>query len=472
LATARGAIVSKDDLMQQVWHGVVVDENNISVHISALRKALGDDPDGPGYVITVPGRGYRLFGLSAPEQEPSMARPQLPVPDKPSIAVLPLANLGGDPEQEYFAEGISEDIIAALARYRWFFVIARSSSFDYKSGSTEAAQIAGELGVRYILQGSVRRSALRVRIAVQLIDAHAGNHVWADHFDRELTEILTLQDEIAESVAGVIEPELLKFEARRAARKIGGTVNAWDIVRQGTWYFHQLSEPTELRARELFREATRLEPELSEAHAWLARAGASIVAYGWCTDARQELQEAMDAANRAVQLDEKDPYSQYALTTVHIYSGAMERAIRFATKAIDISPSFALGHLALGSAHLFAGNPAAAIDPLEHGLRLNPYDPRNFHWYRVLALAHYFAGHPEAALQAALKALDIRPEWPFTLETAALCYCELGRREEARQMLSEASRLRRPKGDPAGPMTAINPAWAEHLKGVLSNACQ
>ena len=185
------------------------------------------------------------------------------MPDKPSIAVLPFVNLSGDTEQEYFADGIAEDIITALGRFRWFFVIARNSSFTYKGKAIDVKQVARELGVRYVLEGSVRRSADRVRISVQLIDANAGTQIWGDRFDRELVDLFSVQDEITEQVAGAIEPELLKAEGGRAVARPPGNLSAWDLVRQGTWHFHQLTEPTHQRALQLFREAARFAPDLA-----------------------------------------------------------------------------------------------------------------------------------------------------------------------------------------------------------------
>ena len=475
LAAAKGDVVTKDELMTRVWPGLTVEENNIQVHVSALRKALDTDKDGPSHVVTVPGRGYRFVApqrFVEPSEEPPGPRPKLAVPDRPSIAVLPFANLSGDPEQEYFADGISEDIITALTRYRWFFVIAQNSSFSYRGRAVDVKQVASELGVRYVLEGSVRKAGARVRVTVQLIDANNARHIWAERFDRDLADIFSVQDEITERVAGAIEPELLKHEGGRAAERTKGSMNAWDLVRQGTSYFHQLSEPTHARARDLFREAVKLDPQLAEAQMWLARAGVSIVSYGWADNATNEMQEAMDAALRAVQMDEKDAYALYALAMAHIFSGSLGPAIRFAEKSVELSPSFALGHLVLGMARLYWGRAADAIAPIEHGLRLNPYDPQNFHWFRVLALAQYFSGRTEAALHAALKALNVRPAWPFTLETVAICYAALDRRPEAEECLAQMRRLPAPGTDPIAPLRALNPEWTQQMTALLERAAE
>jgi adenylate cyclase len=239
-------------------------------------------------------------------------------------------------------------------------------------------EVARELGVRYVLEGSVRKSGRRVRITAQLVDAEAGTHMWAERYDLELSDIFQIQDEITERVAGAIEPELLKSEELRASRRGTGNLSAWDLVRQGTWHFHKITKSTHLRARELFREAIKLDPQLPEAHMSLGRVSESIVGYGWSDDPAADLREAVKSSLRGVQLDEKDPYGHYALSMSYLFSGALEPAIQAAQKAVQISPSLALAHLGLGMARLYAGDAVGSIEPLERGLRLNPFDRQNF----------------------------------------------------------------------------------------------
>jgi TolB-like protein len=220
LAEAKGEIVGKDELMARLWPGRIVEEGNLHVHVSALRKSLDEHGEGHSFVVTVPGRGYRLAdltGLRSAQLAEGSLPPQLPLPDKPSIAVLPFQNLSGDPDQEYFADGMVEEIITALSRIRWLFVIARNSSFTYKGQAVDVKQIGRELGVRYVLEGSVRKAGGRVRITAQLIEAETGAHLWADRFDGSLEAIFDLQDQVAFSVAGIIEPALQAAEFQRAA---------------------------------------------------------------------------------------------------------------------------------------------------------------------------------------------------------------------------------------------------------------
>lgn len=206
--------------------------------------------------------------------------------------------------------------------------------------------------MRYLLEGSVRKSGQHVRISAQLVDATSGNQIWAERYDLELTELFAIQDAIAERVTGAIEPELLRTEGAQAVARHTGNMTAWDLVRRGTWHFHQVTHEDHLRARELFRQASRLDPELPEAHLWLGRVSAGVVAYGWSDNPIADLQEGLKAALQAVQLDERNPYSHYALAMVGVYSDRLEQAIGAARKAIEISPSLALGHLVLGMALL------------------------------------------------------------------------------------------------------------------------
>jgi TolB-like protein/Flp pilus assembly protein TadD len=474
LVSAGGEIVSKDEIMAKVWPGVVVEENNIQVHISALRKILAGSADGQASLVTVPGRGYRFIGAeptgqALPSPLPDQAE-HPPLPDKPSIAVLPFVNLGGDVEQEYFADGIAEDIITALARFRWFFVIARNSSFTYKGRATDVKQVARELGVRYVLEGSVRRSANRVRIAAQLIDASGGTQIWGDRYDRELADIFAVQDEITEQVVGAIEPELLKAEGGRAVARPSANLSAWDLIRQGTWHFHQLTEPTHQRALKLFREAARLAPDLAEAQMWVSRGATGVVAYGWCSDPDATIRESLGAALAAVRRDEKDAYSHFALAMTQVFLGNLAEAVRATEKAVELSPSFALAHVGLGMGLLYSGKPQAAIEPLAHGLRLNPFDPQNSHWFRIQALALYFSGQKELALAAAQRALKARPGWALTLETAAICHVALGQMMEARACLEQMHNAPTPKGDPTAIMRTRNPQWASEITMQLRKA--
>ena len=270
LASAGGKVVSKDELMERVWAGVVVEEHNIQVHISALRRALAEDGDGEGRIVTVSGRGYRFLGSpDPPAADNAGAEPSAPVAEQPSLAVLPFLNLSGDPEQEYFADGMVEEIITALSRIRWLSVVARNSSFTYKGQNVDVKRVGRELGVRYVLEGSVRKSGNRVRITCQLIHAASGAHLWADHFDGPLADVFELQDKVAASVAGVIEPALQAAETARSAGRPTTDLTAYDLYLRAhalVWSSaRQLPE-----ALGLLEQAIARDPQYGPALAWAA----------------------------------------------------------------------------------------------------------------------------------------------------------------------------------------------------------
>jgi TolB-like protein len=466
-----GEVLTKSDLIDAAWQGAAVEEGNLSVQIAALRKLLGQSPEGGDWITTVPRVGYRFArtphpdeGGDAPGEENDADR------RRPSIAVMPFANLSGESEQDYFADGITEDIITALGSYRWFIVIARNSSFTYKNSPIDPKQIASELGVRYLLEGSVRKSGESVRISARLVDAATSAQLWAERYDLAVAEVFAIQDEIAERVVGAIEPELVKTEAKLAPARHTGNMTAWDLVRQGTWRFHQVTRPTHVEARELFREACRLDPRLPEAHIWRARLCVGLIAYGWSDDPAADRQEGLEAALRAIYLDEKNPYAHYAFATLNAFSNGLEQAILASERAIELSPSFALGYFSLGIAHLFSGRGSEAIAPLRRGLKLSPHDPQNPVWSNFLALAQLFAGDPEGALQTSTRALGTRPDWRPIIETVACCYAATGKWEDARRCVRQMGELQRLPYGVLAPLWEKNPQWREQVEDLLRKA--
>ena len=461
LLNSRGEVVGKEALMDAAWPGTAVEESNLSVQIAALRKILGPAPDGGAWIATVPRGGYRFVeeGGGSGSLTPRQSGPP---PNRPSIMVLPLHNASGDPAKDYLADGITEDIITALARFRWFSVIARNASL--------AGKTARELGAHYLLDGSLRKSDQHMRISAQLSDVTTGSTIWAQRYELELTEVFAIQDEIAERVAGAIEPELLKSEGAQAAARHTGNMTAWDLVRQGTWHFHQIVRPGHERARELFRKACELDPGLPEAHIWLARVNAGIIAYGWSDDRDADIHEGIAAALTAIGLDERNPYAHYGLAIVSTFAGQLDQAIRAAQKAIEVVPTFALGHYVLGMARLFNGEPVAAIKALEYGVRLSPYDPHMFVWFNMLAVAQLLTGEPAKARDSSLRALNIRPGWPRTFEILACCHAALGDWEEARKWSRQFHLLGGGAGDILAPLRHRNPHFADQLRRWLALA--
>jgi TolB-like protein len=461
-----GRILDKASLMDVAWPGLAVEESNLSVQIAALRKLLGTAHDGAEWITTVPRVGYRFGGPVAPQaQTAAPQRTESNTQSRPSIAVLPFGIIG-EADKEYLADGLTEDTITALSRFRWFRVIGRSSAFIFKGKQMDPLQAARELGARYVLQGSVRQSALRLRITAQFIDANDGSNVWAERYDLEMADAFAIQDEIAERVAGAIEPELLKTESHLAAMRHTGNMTAWDLVRQGMWHFHKVTREGHLAARTLFRRACTIDPDLPESHIWLGRVSAGIVAYGWSDAPGADSKEGVDAAAHAITLDPRDPYAHYAFAIANAYSAPLV-AVSAAEKAIALSSSFALGHLVLGMARLFAGLAREAIEPLEHGLALNPNDPQNLAWYNLLAHAQLLTGDAERALATANKALAIRPTFRPTFETLTCCHIALGNLEEARQCASRMNELGEPQSHFLAPLKRLHPEWDERISQVL-----
>jgi TolB-like protein len=468
--SAPGQTISKSRLMEAAWPGTAVEDSNLTVQVAALRKLLGPSPAGGEWIATIPRVGYRFVGPPPTVDADAEPNPGADRTARPTIAVLPFANISGEMEQEYLADGITEDIIVTLTRFRWFQVVGRNSSFVYKNKSVGSTVVARDLGVQYLLEGSVRKSGQRLRVTAQLIDAARGVQVWAERYELDMADAFALQDAIAERVVGAIEPELLKTESLAVSATHTGDLNSWDLVRQGTWLFHRVGRETHLEARDLFRKAAALDPSVAEAHIWLARVSAGIVAYGWSGQPTQDIGEGLDAAVKAIRLDDKNPYSHYALAITSAYANAPEQATLAAEKAIELSPSFALGHLVLGMAHLYRGQAAAATAPLEHGLALSPHDPQSFVWLNLLALGRLFAGDADGALSAAITALKSHPSWRPTLETLILCYVALDRMDEARQCIEQSRHVAKPQGDALAPLRARNRHWADQIAHMLAKA--
>ena len=327
----------------------------------------------------------------------------------------------------------------------------------------ETDQIARRLGVRYILSGSVRKSGPRVRVSAQLVEAETGGSIWAERYDRDLTDILALQDEISEAVAGAIEPELLKKEGQRGSER-SQSASSWDLVRRGMWEFHKIRPDSHREARELFQKAIDADPNSADGYLWLARVEGGFAAYGWSDDPEDNLRDGMEAALRAVQLDEKNPYTHYAVAITHTFAGRCDVAIQAAQRAIALSPSFALGYLVVGAAHLHAGHAQEAIEPLEHGLRLSPFDPQNFSWLVFLAVAYYFAGRPDEGLANIRRALSLRPGWAAALKIAAICALGLGDEPQAQAAFREMRASPETGGDLTRIILSLNPEWAKRVE--------
>ncbi|MBX4896030.1 winged helix-turn-helix domain-containing tetratricopeptide repeat protein [Rhizobium bangladeshense] len=466
LLSAQGGVVSKSALMDAVWPRLAVEESNLSVQIAALRKLLGPASDGSEWIVTVPRVGYRFSGVVESRTDGADSVWHAETRPIPGIAVLPFENLAGDAERQYLADGVADDLIMALARFRWFRVASRGASFCRRNGSKDPQAIARELGVDFLVDGAIRQSGDRIRISVHLADTAEGATVWSEHYDLQMADLFAVQDAIAERIAAAIEPELLLRHGLPVAPHTGN-ITAWDLVRQGTFNFHKVTQPTHLLARRFFRDAAQLDPMLPEAQIWRARVNAGLIAYGWTDNPAEDGKEGLDAALRAIYLDARNPYAHYALAIVSAYSGRPEQAILAAERSIELGSSFALGHLVLGMAHLFSGDAAGARKPLAHGLELNPHDPQNGVWFSLLMLALFFSGDVGGALETGRTALKARPDWPALLRIQACCHAAVGDRQQARRFAAAASDFPEAAGDALGPFRDGNKEWARRLEELL-----
>ncbi|MGD9965668.1 MAG: adenylate/guanylate cyclase domain-containing protein [Hyphomonadaceae bacterium] len=380
----------------------------------------------------------RLFGIQL--DAGADARAPMTLPDRPSIAVLPLENISGDPAHEYVADAITEDVISALSRWRWFFVIARNSTFTYKGRAVDVQRVGRELGVRYVLEGSVRRSGTRVRVVTQLIDAASGAHIWSDTFDRDLADLFALYDEITEHVVGAIEPAMLHHESVRAAHKSAGDLTAFDCFQRGMWHLNQVSKASFREAETLFRDAIGRDPAFPLGHVGLARVLYGRVAYGWAEDAEADLAGAEAAANAAIRLDARDAWAHFALSGALLYLGRHDEALREAERTLVLNPNFAFGHFRLGQVLIYLGRASEAAGPLERSIRLNPFDPQMGAMIGTLALAHFHSGAYELAVSRAIEASRQHEKRAPLVLAASLA--RLGRSEEGRAVLTDEVRTR------------------------------
>jgi TolB-like protein/Flp pilus assembly protein TadD len=375
---------------------------------------------------------YRLMKAEGPAGAPD--RSSRASSEKPSIAVLPFANISGDPEQEYFADGVSEDIVTGLSKLRWFFVIARNSSFAYKGKAVDVKRVARELGVRYVLEGSVRKAGNRVRITAQLIDASTGNHLWADRYDGDLTDIFQLQDEITMKVVAAIEPRLLEAEGIRSQNRSPEDVGAWDMVIQANSLFWRMTKADCEAAIEILGRAIERYPDYGPAHSMLAFMLLVSGYLGWNLVGPQVTQAARLAA-RAAELDDSDPWAHLALGFVAFIMRRTDQATEQCQRALDLNPNFAAAHGYLGWALAFDARSDQAIAHLEQAIRMSPHDPQNAIFTTGLAVAHYLAGRFAEAVGFGRKTLQLRSGFTAGHRIYVASLAQAGQSDEAREAL-------------------------------------
>ena len=387
--------------------------------------------------IDQPIKAYRIGSETSPIASP-VAGSALPLPNKPSIAVLPFANMSGDPEQEYFADGMVEEIITALSRIRWLFVIARTSTFIYKGQLVDVKRVGRELGVRYVLEGSVRKIGNRVRVTALLIDAISGVHVWADRYDRDLDDIFAVQDEITAIVAAMIEPALGDAEQQRVLRKPPERLDAWEAYQRGLWHLYKYGADDNKISQTFFRQAIQLDPNFAPGHY-----GYSLALFWdfwlYSTRAITDIQETiLDEARIAVSLDDKDAMAHTVLATMLMAVGEWEPSIAEARTAFVLNPNSAFVMGMLGRMLCGGGYYDEAIDQLRRALRASPHDPLTWAWMAFLAHSQFGLKDFAAALETCHQVIRLRPGLPWAHEHIAASLAYLGRLDEARETLERA----------------------------------
>jgi TolB-like protein len=435
-----GNLVLRDELMAAVWAATAVEDTNLNMQIAAIRRILDEGRSGRSCIQTIPGRGYRFavpVARVVPDTSALLMSGPTPLPDKPSLAVLPFQNLSGDPEQEYFADGMVEEIITALSRIRWLFVIARNSSFTYKGQVIDVKQVGRELGVRYVVEGAVRKSGGRVRISAQLIDATTGAHLWADRFDSPLEDIFELQDKVASSVAGVIEPALQAAETARSADRPTSDLTAYDLyLRAYEMFFASATQiPGALR---LLEQAIERDPRYGPALAWAAVCCLRIWLDRSSADPATERRKSADYARRALQAAGDDPSVLANAALALKDSENIDVMMTLVDRALALNPSFARGWYIGAILRMCAGQWDETIEFAEASLRLSPHG-RFGQVYTVIGAALLFTRRFDDALPKLLLAVEDDPSFPMPWRYLAICYVRMGRLDEAREV---AARLR------------------------------
>jgi TolB-like protein len=470
LVEGAGNPISKDRLIESAWPGLAIEESNLAVQISALRRVFAEEPGGDGWIETLPRRGYRYVGPVAVKEQGNQGatgneQPTLAPPDKPSLAVMPFTDMSGDPEQEYFADGIVEDIITGLSRIKWLFVIARNSSFIYKGQAVNVGRVGRELGVRYVLEGSVRKVGERVRVSGQLVETETSVHLWSERYDRRLEDVFALQDEITLNVVGAIEPSLREAEIERIKRKRPENLDAYDLVLRALPHVFLPEEAA--KAVPLLERALTLEPDYAGAHGYLAWCHQILFVRGGY---HKESHDAAIRHARAALSYGRDDATALALGGCVISIIEHDRATAFEAleQALAISPSSSFALFCGATALAYAGEAERGIHWAERALRISPFDRMNHLSYGALAIAHFLRGRYDEAAHAGRRSVRAIPSSSVTRSVLAAALAKLGRIEEAKavalQVLAldpsfSAARLCAAIGLPAPLAEPMTDAW-------------
>ncbi|MET3992937.1 TolB-like protein/cytochrome c-type biogenesis protein CcmH/NrfG [Bradyrhizobium sp. JR7.2] len=415
----RDRVVSKDELIDKIWHGRSVSESTLTSRINAARKAIGDSGANQALIRTIARKGFRFVGAVQTQRGAALPEPgrvaqapqaALALPDRPAIAVLPFTNMSGDREQDYFSDGISEDIITALSKLRWFFVVARNSSFVYKGRAVHMHEVARELGVRYVLEGSVRRSGDRLRISAQLNDVSTGSHLWAERYDRELADIFAVQDEITEAIVAAIEPQLYTAESFRAQQKPPGSLDAWDLVMRALSHYWRITREDNAAAQGLLEQATAIDPAYGKALGLLATSHIFGAHMGWA-DMAMTVPVAERAALAAVEADREDAWAHHGLAYTYLFRRRFDDALAEFELTLQLNPNFAMAHAFYGVTLCYAGRWRDGDAAARRALRLSPRDPLAAIYCGVAAYAQFIGRNYEGAVQMARESMRQRADF-------------------------------------------------------------
>jgi TolB-like protein len=447
----RDHVVSRDDLIELVWSGRIVSDSTLDSRINAARNAIGDNGKDQKLIRTIPRKGLRFVGAvnghpdsdqpaAAPREDISeQLRPSLQLPDRPAIAVLPFDNMSGNQEQEYFSDGISEDIITALSKLRWFFVIARNSSFTYKGKAVHMKQVAAELGVRYVVEGSVRKSGDRVRITAQLNDTATGSHVWAEHYDRHLIDVFAVQDEITDAIVAAIEPQIYVAENFRSRRKPTSSIDAWDLVMRALSHHWRVTRSDSAAAQVLLEKAIAIDPNYGQALALFAINHMFGVHLGWA-DIAIAAPVAERAALAAIAADSEDAWAHTALGSVYFSTRRLDDSLAEFELALQLNPNFSLAQGYYGLALSYYGRWQDAYVAAQRAIRLSPRDPSSAIYYGVAAYAQFVGKNYSEAIALAREATRQRGDLTGAYRVLTVAAGMAGQIDVAKAVLQELRR--------------------------------
>jgi adenylate cyclase len=434
LIANRERVVSKDDILDAVWGGRIVSESALTTRVNAARTAVGDDGNQQRLIRTIPRKGIRFVAAVREQPKPAAASAA-----KPSIAVLAFSNLSDDPDQEYFSDGISEDIITDLSKLPGLHVIARNSTFTYKGKPVDLKQVVRELGVHYVLEGSVRKAGNRIRVTGQLIDAATGAHLWADRFDRDLTDIFAVQDELAQKIVAALKIKLTPEQKGRLARRATIDVEAYSLLLRGREHAMLQTKSNNAQARALFERALAISPNFAAPHAYIAFISLIDGVFLTTDSVEQTVKTGLQIAAQAVAMDDDDPYAHWVLSIALLGNREYDKALVEVQRCLALAPSSAEGHLQLATVHYYAGDPLRAIKTLNAYMKLDPlYPPLALHF---LAQAQVSLGRFEDAVITLIRRLEREPNSENGYALLASCYGHLGQIDASRSAWAEVLKI-------------------------------